>query len=233
VSASLAVTAVMLEGTVAHASNTFLYGGQTLYSGQSISNGTGCTLVVQSGDGNLVEYCNGSVHWHAHTYAYPGDFFAMQTDGNAVVYTSGGQPIWTTDTNGYNGAHLVLQDDQNIVLYSANGSAVWAASWEHSAAGAQIYAQAIFYHYGWSVSSQWGCLYNLWQRESNWNWSATNSSSGAYGIPQALPASKMATAGTDWQIGGLTQVHWGEDYISQRYGTPCVAWTHEQQFNWY
>ncbi|MGH3169186.1 MAG: lytic transglycosylase domain-containing protein [Trebonia sp.] len=73
-------------------------------------------------------------------------------------------------------------------------------------------------------SSQWSCLYDLWERESGWNVYAENPTSGAYGIPQALPGSKMASAGSDWQSDASTQIKWGLSYISSTYGTPCDAY---------
>ena len=85
---------------------------------------------------------------------------------------------------------------------------------------------------GWS-SSQFTCLDRLWQRESGWRVTARNPSSGAYGIPQALPASKMAAAGSDWRTNPTTQIEWGLDYIDARYGSPCAAWSHFQARNWY
>ncbi|HZK06257.1 MAG TPA: G5 domain-containing protein [Actinomycetaceae bacterium] len=85
---------------------------------------------------------------------------------------------------------------------------------------------------GWT-GDQWSCLYNLWQKESNWNPSAMNRSSGAYGIPQSLPGSKMASHGADWQTNPATQIAWGLDYIAGRYGTPCAAWNHSVAKNWY
>jgi hypothetical protein len=93
-------------------------------------------------------------------------------------------------------------------------------------------AQALLASHGWS-SDQWTYLYDLWQRESAWNPSATNPGSGAYGIPQALPASLMASAGPDWQTNPATQIKWGLDYIAQRYGSPAAAWAHEQANGWY
>jgi hypothetical protein len=84
---------------------------------------------------------------------------------------------------------------------------------------------------GWS--GQFGCLDALWQRESNWNHRATNPSSGAYGIPQALPAGKMASAGADWRTNPATQIRWGLGYIAERYGSPCAAWGHSQSHGWY
>lgn len=73
-------------------------------------------------------------------------------------------------------------------------------------------------------ATQYGCLISLWNGESGWNVYATNASSGAYGIPQALPGGKMATAGADWQTNGVTQVIWGLSYIASSYGTPCNAY---------
>jgi hypothetical protein len=85
---------------------------------------------------------------------------------------------------------------------------------------------------GWT-GTQWTCLNNLWTRESNWNYRADNPSSSAYGIPQALPGSKMASAGSDWQTNPVTQIEWGLDYIADRYGTPCGAWSHSESTGWY
>ncbi len=82
-------------------------------------------------------------------------------------------------------------------------------------------------------SGQFSCLDSLWTKESDWEWNADNPSSSAYGIPQALPGSKMASAGADWRTNPETQIRWGLDYISQSYGTPCAAWRHSQAVNWY
>jgi hypothetical protein len=81
--------------------------------------------------------------------------------------------------------------------------------------------------------SQFPCLNKLWNKESHWNVKAHNSSSGAHGIPQALPGNKMASAGSDWQTNPATQIKWGLGYIKGRYGTPCSAWAHSQSTGWY
>ncbi len=86
--------------------------------------------------------------------------------------------------------------------------------------------------YGWG-QDQFGCLVSLWGVESGWNPSASNPSSGAYGIPQALPGSKMASAGADWQSNPATQIRWGLGYIRGLYGSPCGAWDHEEATGWY
>ena len=85
--------------------------------------------------------------------------------------------------------------------------------------------------YGWS--GQFSCLDELWDQESGWNVFAENPSSGAYGIPQALPATKMASAGADWRSDAATQISWGLGYIRARYGSPCAAWDHEEAVDWY
>ncbi|MEU0516494.1 lytic transglycosylase domain-containing protein [Streptosporangium sp. NPDC006007] len=84
----------------------------------------------------------------------------------------------------------------------------------------------------WS-HDQFQCLDSLWTRESNWNHQAHNPSSGAYGIPQALPGSKMSDSGGDWRSNPITQIHWGLRYIKSRYGSPCGAWGHFRSSNWY
>lgn len=83
-------------------------------------------------------------------------------------------------------------------------------------------ARVLMGDYGFGAD-QWGCLEQLWIGESGWKHTATNASSGAYGIPQALPASKMATAGSDWRTNPATQIKWGLKYIKDAYGTPCSA----------
>jgi hypothetical protein len=84
-------------------------------------------------------------------------------------------------------------------------------------------ARALLPEFGFS-DSQWGCLNDLWMGESGWRYTAENSSSGAYGIPQSLPGSKMATIASDWRTNPVTQIRWGLQYIKGSYGTPCGAW---------
>jgi hypothetical protein len=96
----------------------------------------------------------------------------------------------------------------------------------------QQIAQSMLGSFGWS-SGQFGCLQSLWEIESGWSTTASNPSTGAYGIPQALPGSKMASAGADWETNPATQIRWGLGYIKQLYGSPCGAWDHEQASGWY
>jgi hypothetical protein len=81
--------------------------------------------------------------------------------------------------------------------------------------------------------AEFPCLNKLWTRESGWNYKARNPSSGAGGIPQAVPASKMKSAGADWATNPATQIEWGLGYIKDRYSTPCKAWAHSESSGWY
>jgi hypothetical protein len=96
----------------------------------------------------------------------------------------------------------------------------------------QQIAAGMLASFGWPAS-QFSCLDSLWSHESGWSVSASNPSSGAYGIPQALPGSKMASAGADWQTNPATQIKWGLGYIQSTYGSPCAAWSHEESAGWY
>jgi hypothetical protein len=93
-------------------------------------------------------------------------------------------------------------------------------------------AQALLPEFGFS-SDQFSCLDSLWTKESGWNPQADNPTSSAFGIPQALPGSKMASAGADWATNPATQIRWGLGYIASVYGSPCSAWGHSQSVGWY
>ncbi|MFE9636489.1 transglycosylase SLT domain-containing protein [Streptomyces sp. NPDC006463] len=82
-------------------------------------------------------------------------------------------------------------------------------------------------------SGQFQCFSNIINQESTWNYKAVNSSSGAYGLVQALPGSKMASAGADWRTNPATQIKWGLNYMNDRYGSPCGAWSFHQANGWY
>lgn len=116
---------------------------------------------------------------------------------------------------------------QTKVTYRSAGRARSGSALEY-----QQYAATVCRSYGWSETDI-DCLISLWNKESGWNPYAYNASSGAYGIPQALPGSKMASAGSDYQTNYQTQINWGLSYISSRYGSPQNAWNHSQNKGWY
>ncbi|MFF1877566.1 hypothetical protein [Leifsonia sp. NPDC058230] len=122
---------------------------------------------------------------------------------------------------------------------ASNGGGGAGAGWVSAPTGmtvnpaaAQAYASSQLPAYGWG-SDQMSCLVRLWNKESGWRANAVNPSSDAYGIAQALPPSKMSSAGPDWLTNADTQINWGLTYIEGRYGSPCGAWAHEVSHNWY
>jgi hypothetical protein len=96
----------------------------------------------------------------------------------------------------------------------------------------QAYAFDYIQRFNWGFD-QYSCLVTLWNRESNWRINASNAQSGAYGIPQALPGTKMASEGMDWLTNPETQIRWGAKYIKARYGSACGALVHSNNFGWY
>ncbi len=169
----------------------------------------------------------------------------------ALVLTTIIDPTSSTATTGVVSAPAPDHEPQLIVATEAYVSDIERVTWKTSqippprppasaapAAGtpdpgtAQAIAASMVAARGWSTS-EYNCLYALWAKESGWNVYAHNKSSGAYGIPQSLPGSKMATAGADWATNPKTQITWGLGYISARYGTPCGAWAHSQRVGWY
>lgn len=124
-----------------------------------------------------------------------------------------------------------LRVAQSKQVTSRSGTSVRATT--RTKAEYQAYAKDLCINtYGWT-ENDFNCLVKLWERESNWNPNAHNKSSGAHGIPQSLPASKMASEGDDYYTNGKTQIRWGLKYIKNRYGTPSNAWAHSQQKGWY
>jgi len=117
--------------------------------------------------------------------------------------------------------------EEAAVAAAAAEAAAAAARADTRSAGRELAAQR-----GWT-GGQFSCLERLWTKESGWKHTADNPTSSAYGIPQALPGKKMASAGEDWETNPLTQITWGLGYIEQVYGTPCAAWAHSRATNWY
>jgi hypothetical protein len=136
---------------------------------------------------------------------------------------------------------LFLEDDLTATaagaIFSTQLALVSAVSRQVELArtpiGAKKVAKAILIdEYGFK-EKEYKCLNSLWTQESNWNYKSRNKKSGAHGIPQALPASKMNVVSTDWRTNPVTQIRWGLRYISIRYETPCKAWAKHKRSNWY
>lgn len=121
----------------------------------------------------------------------------------------------------------------NRAIAAARAAAAETLRVANTVSGAQATARSIAAsQYGWG-DGEFQCLSSLWQKESGWSYAANNSGSGAAGIPQALPGSKMSSFGADWATNATTQIRWGLDYIARAYGTPCAAWGHSGSYNWY
>lgn len=116
-------------------------------------------------------------------------------------------------------------------LSDAKGVAVTGHE-DLTVADPQALAKALMPQYGMS-SGEFGCLDNIWSQESGWNVHADNPHSSAYGIPQALPGSKMSSAGPNWENSAETQIRWGLGYIKARYGSACNAWSFKRGHGWY
>ena len=135
------------------------------------------------------------------------------------------------------GAALYTQLDEKADLFASQMALAAAVSQQVEAArtiiGAKKVAKSIaLTEYAWG-EDQYLCLNRLWTKESHWNYRASNKRSGAHGIPQALPASKMEVIGTDWRTNPVTQISWGLHYIDKRYETPCGAFAKFKRTNWY
>jgi hypothetical protein len=148
----------------------------------------------------------------------------MQGNGNLVLTAPGHTPLWSSHTSGNAGARLVMQPNGNLTVVVPGGQPLWSTDTYR-----QTYADIQLATRGWSQGQarQFGCLDDIWVRESKWN-ELAGSPGSAYGIPQASPGAKMAAAGPDWLTSPQTQIRWGEDYIEGQYGTPCQAWAHWQ-----
>ncbi|HEX2823226.1 MAG TPA: lytic transglycosylase domain-containing protein [Streptosporangiaceae bacterium] len=114
----------------------------------------------------------------------------------------------------------------------SGGGVIYVTSSPPDPNTAQATAYSIMGSFGFSPQTYFGCLLDLWNRESGWVYDAENAS-GAYGIPQSLPGDKMASAGADWQTDPATQIRWGLGYIKTVYGNPCSAWAFEEANGYY
>jgi len=135
------------------------------------------------------------------------------------------------------GAALYTQLDQRMDLFASQMALAAAISSQVEMArtiiGAKKVAKSIMLsEYGWDAD-QYTCLNRLWTKESHWNYKARNKKSGAHGIPQALPASRMDVISTDWRTNPVTQIRWGLRYIEARYDVPCKAWAKFKRSNYY
>ena len=165
-----------------------------------------------------------------------------------ILQAAEAQRQTTTSTAWFEQAGVRAGSDQRVAQEKAAAEAAAAAEAERLAEEArqqaaaeatrnaqrdpQSIARTMVADRGWG-EEQFSCLVSLWNKESGWDYTADNPGSSAYGIPQALPGSKMASVAADWQTNPVTQITWGLNYIESRYGAPCGAWSHSKSSNWY
>lgn len=186
------------------------------------------------------------VRVYGQTYDPDAPFFGLSvriTENGRLVGSARASSRWrvyAADMRLTPGSHLVRAIAYNVGAGNANPTigARWitvprppAPSWQSRYVGNQRIAASMLASYGWGAD-QMAPLVALWTKESGWNPGAYNPS-GAYGIPQSLPGSKMASAGPDWRTNPATQIRWGLSYIKGVYGSPAAAWGHSQATNWY
>lgn len=199
----------------------------------------GWQIVSSPSPGDIISFAAGSENgrWNA-SFGHVAYIGQVSSDGSMVTENYGTGEYFQMTYTGARVAQLVssgqavIKHNPNSKVKVTTSNGVATVSNPHfaaagtTAAAAQETARSMMSSYGWD-NSQFACLVELWNHESGWNYQAENPSSGAYGIPQSLPASKMASAGSDWRTNPATQIKWGLDYIAQRpdYGNPCAAWS--------
>ena len=142
-------------------------------------------------------------------------------------------PATSTNSSTNSSTNTGTNSGTNTGTGTGGGGVVYVTSAPPDPGTAQSIAYNMMASFGFSPSAYFGCLLNIWNRESSWRYDAENPSSGAYGIPQSLPGDKMASAGADWQTNPATQIRWGLGYIKATYGNPCNAWNFELANGYY
>jgi hypothetical protein len=161
-----------------------------------------------------------------------GSVSALEQERQTIIAMDSAAGTLTVDAKPAQANPAMILAAQSAGMTSG-GTSVAAPPAPANPTGAEAIAKALLPAYGFNQTTQWTCLYNLWMRESGWNVYAENTASGAYGIPQSLPADKMASVAADWQTNPTTQIKWGLGYIVGRYVTPCGAWQNEVDDGFY
>lgn len=192
----------------------------TVVGSQAVTGDPAATVQADDGPVELPNIASDSDAWSDFGKGPDEKYLAARADSD------------TTRSAGRPSLDSLKQESMKGSASAPKGRHAAAAQIEVEAADPRDIAQSMLSEYGWS-GDQFSCLDDLWIGESQWDVEATNPSSGAYGIPQALPAEKMASAGDDWETNAATQIEWGLDYIADRYGSPCAANDFKQGNNWY
>jgi hypothetical protein len=164
---------------------------------------------------------------------HSGSVAALEQERATIIEMDSAAKTLTIDAKPAMADPSQLQQQSTTQSEETGGTGITASAPPADPTAAEADAKSMLASYGWNDTTQWACLYNLWERESGWNVYAENPYSGAYGIPQSLPASKMAMFGSDYLTNPVTQIKWGLYYINGTYGTPCGAWQNEVDYGYY
>jgi uncharacterized protein YabE (DUF348 family) len=203
---------------------------------------TSVPLDATAVDGMLVDVSRAASAAHTVTEVLPFTTEEVEDpdlpQGHRVVVQAGrvGEAVTTYAVQTLDGAEVSRTVLTRTVTTDPRPEIVSVGTMDVSVAtdpgSARAVARALAAQRGWG-DDQFSCLDRLWTKESGWRVDADNPTSSAYGIPQALPGSKMSSVGADWRTNPATQIRWGLGYIEGRYGTPCAAWSHSVARNWY
>jgi hypothetical protein len=163
---------------------------------------------------------------------HSGSVAALEQERMTIIEMDSAAKTLTIDSKPAMADPTMLQQ-QTTQSEETGGTGVTTTAPPADPTAAESDAKSLLASYGWDNNTQWTCLYDLWEEESGWNVYAENPYSGAYGIPQSLPASKMAMFGSDYLTDPVTQIKWGLYYINGTYGTPCAAWQNEVDYGYY
>ncbi|MBD5786562.1 DUF348 domain-containing protein [Cellulosimicrobium terreum] len=236
----VAVDGAVMPITTAEASvrGVLSAAGLTLAEGDS----TSAPLDAAAVDGMLVLVSRAAATSDTATEALPFTTEEVEDpnlpEGHRVVVQSGrvGEATTTYSVETLGGAEVSRTVLARVVTTEPRDEIIRIGTMDVSVSvdpgSSRAIARSLAAQRGWG-DDEFSCLDKLWAKESGWRVDADNPSSSAYGIPQALPGSKMASAGSDWQTNPATQITWGLGYIEGRYGTPCSAWSHSVSVGWY
>ncbi|MBD8078992.1 DUF348 domain-containing protein [Cellulosimicrobium arenosum] len=212
--------------------------GITLAEGDS----TSAPLDAAAVDGMLVLVSRAAATSDTSTEVLPFETEEVEDpnlpEGHRVVVQSGhvGEATTTYSVETLGGAEVSRTVLAQVVTVEPRDEIIKIGTMDVSVSvdpgSSRAIARSLAAQRGWG-DDQFSCLDKLWAKESGWRVDADNPSSSAYGIPQALPGSKMASAGSDWRTNPATQITWGLGYVEGRYGTPCSAWSHSVAVGWY
>jgi len=226
--------AVNLGHIIAQAGRVGIFAGLIDQQGEASADSA-----VATDDGKIVFRATQGVNFAAGSFTHAIGPGGGSIDVDAGNVTIGGAVVSNTQSIHASGDVTVAADPASVadlvrpVTAARGGTVLLAYAQAKTPAAARRVARTMLPHFHWSVRKQFRYLNWLWARESGWNRFAYNPYSGAYGIPQAVPGSKMASAGPHWRTNAGTQIRWGLRYIRARYGSPHRAWNHSQAYGWY